>query len=192
MVCLRRKILMLLTFSFSLSILSGCVSYTPPNNVDFASVKDISEFNGVYRNRGRSKREPQEEDKLNIRVVYLSSLFWHTLDKKENASIQSIEIENLNNQALVVKAIGKNGVEKEGFFVKGRDFELSSGKIHLAQNLGIPYPIVGLGYKSFYLGLDLRRDGKYKESTTVAGLVFLVLPIAITGTEEIRFERIVK
>jgi hypothetical protein len=190
MPCFRFSMLMLLASLFSILSISGCVSSKPPNNVDFAVVEGIGEFAGTYQNRGRGEKKPEEEDRINIRVVYLSSLLFPTLEKKLNSSILKVEIKKLTEESLAVKAMGINGVVKEGIFIKGKDFELSSGQIYLKHQFGVPLPIVGVGYKKSYLGIDQHGDGKYKESTTAVGLLALIIPIALSGTEEIRFERI--
>ena len=172
--------------------MAGCFSGKPPENVDFAVVKSIDEFNGVYGNRGRREADPKIED-MGRKPYHLclSMFLWPDEKWETHKAIQRIEIKSLDADTLSIKGIGESGVLKEGLFVKGKDFELSStGRIVLPWRMGVPLPIVGIGAKQVELGLDLRGDGKYKEHLSVAGLFALLIPIAATGTEEARFERL--
>ena len=180
------RFLIFLPLLLIIMIMTGCASYTPPNNVEFAVVDNIGDFCGTYKNQGISEKD----DAPNRQIFYLSALIWNTPYMKSDASITMVTINRLDENSLTIKAIGKNGVEKEKIFVRGKDFELENGRIFLKSGWGVPLPIVGIGYKSSYLGLDLRKNGKFKERTTVAGLLALIFPIALSVSGEVRFERI--
>lgn len=162
--------------------LSGCASY-PPDNVDFTHVKDLDEFCGTYRNAGQTANACYK--------MYLSYFFWFDIKPEEHKHIESVKISRKGDGAILVSAIENGNVTHEKTFVEGKDFELASdGTIKLRGFFGVPVPVVGVAYKSEYVGIDLRRDGKYKSRTTLAGLVALLIPLAWTGTDEVRFERL--
>ena len=180
------KLLSMLFLLAALMSMTGCASYVPPDNVDFAVVNDIGDFCGTYANQGIGEKS----DAPNKRIIYLSSLFWPALDNKQNALISKVEISRFDGNSVFVRAIGANGVEKEAAFVRGRDFDLENGRICLSRQWGLPSPIVGIGYKTSYIGLDVRKDGKYKERTSAAGLLALLIPFAASVSGEVRFERL--
>lgn len=162
--------------------LSGCSS-CPPDNVGFAQVKDLNEFCGTYRNAGQTGNAQYK--------VYLSYFFWSDIKPEEHKRIESVKISRKTDGAILVSGIENGNVTHERTFVEGKDFDLDSdGTIKIRGFFGVPLPVVGIAYKSEYIGIDLRKDGKYKSRTTLAGLVALLIPLAWTGTDEVRFKRL--
>ena len=181
---MEKQISKVVYLSFLLLIICGCHA-VPPDNVEFSQIINIKELEGVYNNYG--------EGEPNTRFVYLSQLIWQREEGLKHFSVQSVEVKAVNDKTLLVKAVGENGeIMKEGLFIEGKDFKLSSGYIPTPGQFGFPYPIIGISYENSDLGIDTRKDGKYKVRTTSAGLLALLIPVALTGTEEFRFMRMKK
>jgi hypothetical protein len=168
-------------------LVSGCSYHSvPPDNVDFLSVESLREFEGVFRNLGErdSDRPP----------VYLSSLIWKS-NNINHSAVTAVEVTVLDEETLVVKALRDGSIEKEGTFVRGRDFRIHRGRIQLIKrwalfNYGAGDVLVGPRYENSELGLDAKGDGKFSSHGAGAGLIFLLFPFAFTGTEEVRFIRL--
>jgi len=168
-------------------ILSGCFFKTPPpGNLPFKQVKDISVFDGTYKNLGLTNDDAKR---------YLSGLIWPK-DKLDHASILTIEVKSNPDKTLIIKAHGVDKVIKEEILVEGRDFKLNKeGKILLTDEAHFvgaePGEAMVGGYTIFQeLGLDQAGHGKLHEKFSTAGLVFMVLPVAMHVGLEVRFERI--
>jgi hypothetical protein len=185
----RRILAGCLQLAAALTLLSACsFSQAPAGNVDFARLTRLDDFNGRFLNHG--------EGAPGTNPVPLSSIIWPAGDSHLNhAEIVSIEVQAIGETALQVRAIGAHGPLREQVFVAGRDFNLVDGRIriHRAFNLlsgGAGDPLVGPRYEELEIGLDEAGHGKYKSSFTGAGLVFLMVPVAVSGTDEVRFPRI--
>ena len=174
-----------LTCAVLVFLMEGCVLSIPKDNVDFAPVNDMKSFCGKYRNLGvkRSIAGEKSQD------FYLSSV-WFKLTGKENASISEVEIKILSEDSLQIRAVGQNGVAMEKVIVKDKDFTLEDGKIRVSSEWGVPLPIVGLGRSEIYFGIDQQDNGKYREKAFAVGALALVIPMVISGSEGIVFERI--
>jgi hypothetical protein len=166
--------------------MSGCVSFVPPDNSPFAVIHEIKDLDGTYYNAGIGR----PSDAPNARVPCLSQIIWRNDKEINHKEISSIQVKAIDEKSLSIKAIGKNGIIKEDIFQMDKDFSLSTGRIPFNSIWGVPLPIVGIGYQSSEIGIDQRKDGKYKESTTVIGLFALLIPLFISGSEEFRYGRI--
>ena len=173
-------------FIFFALMISGCISSGPANNVGFSQIEGIEDLEGIYRNLG--------EASPGSGPFYLSKIIWPKDEELDHKNIENIEVRKITSEALTVKAITNGAVKKETIYVKGKDFKISGGRISLNVGGGIAglkggEPLVGPYYESAELGLDSSGHGKYRQNFATAGLVYLFLPIAIGGNEDVRFVR---
>ena len=165
----------------------GCSSTAPHENQPFKEIADISELAGVYENKG--------DGGGGQRSIFLSKILWPKDGQLEHEEVKLIKVEKVSDQALLVQGIGQELVRKKSMFVLGRDFELTAGSIRLHSEAGIAglksgEPMVGLYAGGSKIGLDAQGHGKFQSSGTAAGLVFLVVPMAVSGSQEVRFRRV--
>lgn len=170
-------------------LLGGCISSGPTDNVDFGKIETIRGLEGVYRNLG--------EREQGAFPIHLSEVIWPKTGGIAHAAITTIEVKLLNPNTLEVRASSKDGVEKEDTFVDGKDFEIHSGRIRLKQSFRIAGfrsgdLIVGPLYEREELGIDRKGHGKLSKQGGFVGLVVMLIPMAIGGSEEVRFIRIDK
>jgi len=168
-------------------LLGGCVTSGPSDSATFGHIEAIGDLEGTYRNLG--------EGGGGTRPVYLSALIWPDAADIDHAAVVAVEVKASGSDTLCVKALGKDGTEKEGAFVEGKDFVVDAGRIRLKQVAGIAgfkvgEPLVGPYYESIEIGLDERGHGKYRQRFSAAGLAFLVIPIAVDGSDEVLFVKI--
>ncbi len=170
----------------------GCSIYGPENNADFNQINKIQDLEGVYRNLGEQDRRADS-----LVQVYLSSIIWSGTESLDHKAIDSVEVRALDDTTLVAKAHSGSAIIKSSLFVRGKDFEIHSGKIHIQRGMvpSVAYPpgnpVIGVIYQDINLGLDKDGHGKYRTETAIVGLVFLI-PMAVGGHEDIRFVRISK
>jgi hypothetical protein len=181
---MHSKIKLLLT---GFVLIGGCVSVGPTNNVGFGRIERIEDLEGIYNNLG--------EASSGSGPFYLSKIIWPKDDELDHKNIETIEVRKVTNEILKAKAVTNGAVKKETTYVKGKDFEISGGRIRLNIGGGIAglkggEPLVGPYYESAELGLDTSGHGKYRHSFATAGLAYLFLPIAIGGDEDVRFVRL--
>lgn len=170
-------------------LLGGCITTGPTDNVGFGKIETIKELEGVYQNLG--------EREQGAPPIYLSQVIWPKTGGIAHAAIATIEVRSMSPSTLMVRASSKDGVEKEDTFVEGKDFEIHSGRIRLKQSFRIAGfrsgdPIVGPLYERAELGLDRTAHGKFRTQGGFVGLVYMLIPLAIGGNEEVRFVRIDK
>jgi hypothetical protein len=170
-------------------LLNGCISSGPTDNVGFDKFETIRELEGIYQNLG--------EREQGAPPVYLSQVIWPKTEGIAHAAITAIEVRLLSPNTLGVRASSKDGVEKEDTFVEGKDFEIHSGRIRLKQSFRIAGfksgdPAVGPLYERDELGLDRKGHGKLSKQGGFVGLVYMLIPMAIGGYEDVRFVRIDK
>jgi hypothetical protein len=181
---------------FLVATLSGClvVNEVPKENVEFAAKPDTRDFKGVYRNAG----DPNG---------YLSQLIWgehgYIIDnsgkKTLHREIELIEVLS-KEDTLTVRAIKDECVIYQQDYVVGRDFTLSDGRIILKRRFhplsregdegGHGDALVGPSYEKIELGLDAKGDGKYRSQGYFAGMVFMLVPMALGGTTDVRFVKL--
>ena len=175
----------LLGLTVATLLLQGCIYARPFGNAPFADIKSIAELEGVYRNLG--------EQKQGSTPIYLSGLIWP--ERKDHASVSTIEVNALDGKTLLVRAHGSAGVLKEEQFVEGRDFELRSGRILLKKQVGFigliesEAHMAGPTYEQEEIGLDGRGHGKLTRRQAIVGLVMMI-PMAMGVREDVRFVRV--
>jgi hypothetical protein len=163
--------------------LSCAFSKAPKDDAGFSAVKDLESLAGCYRNRGEGEA-----------VRYLSAVIWPK-EPLAHEQISAIKVVFEEPRSLRVAALGGEGTIREGIFVEGTDFHLTSGRIQTQSDTmaSFAYPagnvFIGAGHQSQSLGLDTRGDARMQESATFAGTAFLVIPIAGNIRDAFRFPR---
>ncbi|WP_157671778.1 hypothetical protein [Desulfuromonas soudanensis] len=167
--------------------LSSCAYHSEPkNNRDFQKVSNLSEFEGIYKNKGNPSG-------------YLSQIIWNDFklgndDKIDHETIEFIEVIASDN-SLIVKAITNGCTSYEKSYNEGKDFKITDGKITIRREAyllsrGSGDVVVGPSYEQLTLGLDTSKHGKSKRSEYVAGLVLFILPVSVSDTRETEYERV--
>lgn len=177
------KFIYLISFIF----LVGCTSIGPANNAGFDSIETLKDLEGVYNNL--SEGSPK------FNGFYLSRIIWPNDYKLDCKIVETIEVRTLNDSSLKIKAFGKNKLMKEEILIEGKDFNLSGGTITLSSSMSVAgfksgEPLLGTHSESVTLGVDTDGNGKYRESTSVVGLAYMFLPIAISENKDVRFKKI--
>ena len=179
---IKRAICLLLIFC------SGCVFISAPkDNVGFSRVKGIHSLEGCYQNQG-------EGENVNL-PRFLSAIIWPE-SKLNHREIELIRVVAIDDRTLKVTAESRETITQESLFVEGKDFHVSSGQIKVKSEpiISLAYPagnvFIGVAYASQVIGIDDRGDGKLKETTTLAGTAFIVIPLAGHGRDSFRFKRI--
>lgn len=167
----------------------GCISYGPSKVTDFGCIQSLQDIEGVYQNRG--------EREQGTAPIYLSAIIWPNRTEINHSAVTAVEVTVTVSNTITVRALREDGIEKEDTFVEGKDFELRSGRVRLKRKAGITglrtgEPLVGSYLESVELGLDTEGHGKYKQQISAAGLAYLVIPVAVTGSDEVKFVRIGK
>jgi len=177
-------------------LLSACVisrggGFAPHNNIDFVSVKKLSELDGVYR--GISDES----------VGHSGGKIWEGIgkiiwphDRTLHTNIARVEIRAQGEDKLLVKAFDYKGLErKQQVFVKCHDFDFTGGRIKFRRgNLVLQDhedPLIGPDVTTVEMGIDKNRNGKVIITFSGTG-VFMIVPAAINQTTELRFQRIVE
>lgn len=167
----------------SAMFLTGCMSTGPAVNYDFNRIEKLSALDGVYKNKG----DPNG---------LLSATIWP--GKTAGVSLPHSDIDfvevNSTENTLVAKAIKNECIFHEQRYVLGQDFKIDDGNIVIVTDFraltrGPGDVMVGPSYQKMILGIDTRGNGKSKDSFRAAGLIFMIFPIAFSGTTEIKFER---
>ncbi len=169
-------------------LLNGCFSSSEPtDNASFDKIETLKTLEGVYHNLGEGEQGQSP--------VYLSEVIWPKIVGIPHALITTIDVRLLSPNSLGVRAKSKVGVEKEGTFVEGTDFEIHSGRIRLKHSVGSGGDINPVLYGPYYerheLGLDTKGHGKLRRQDGFVGLL-MVMPMAGVTSEEVRFVRIDK
>jgi hypothetical protein len=85
---------------------------------------------------------------------------------------------------------------KEGTYAAGKDFELKSGRLRLNRDFGVHAtsehedPFLGIENRTVEIGLDERGQGKFKRVDTFVGVAYLIVPLAVRESREVRFLRL--
>lgn len=172
---------------------AGCsFSSVPPDNLAFASVTDLRQLDGRYRNRG--------EGEPGAAPLFLAALVFPTQTALDPASVEVLEVRATGPATLAVRAEDAQGaVVAAGEFVAGRDFTFDEGRVRISQRCALlsyspesapDDPLVGPRSESVELGIDLHGQGKYRSRFMAVGLVYLIVPVAFRDVREVRFERI--
>jgi hypothetical protein len=178
----------IISFSiFYVVLMTSCVMFTsPPDNKGFYEITSLYDLEGKYSNEG-------EASNLHGGNPYLSQFIWNSDITLNHDQIDTIEVKALNVKTILVNAYIKNDIRKSATFVEGTDFELNNGKLTLTREAGVYQEgsiIVGPYYENIEIGIDKRGDGKYRQKYLVAGLAYLVLPVAVGGRDDFRFKRL--
>ena len=168
--------------------LTGCSASKPAHNVGFGAARSLRELDGTYRNLG-------ETDPRHTRNEYLSGIIWPGLGEAEHPAIRTIVVTALGDTALSVVARDSSGVAREQTFIRGKDFEFNDGRLRLKTvwKNSLKEPEAGGLFfvrTTQELGVDKKGQGKFKKRDVVAGAAYLVVPIAYTESDEVRFIRI--
>jgi len=169
-------------------IAQGCVTSGPPANVGFKQASELEEFEGVYRNAG--------EVKEGYPKTYLSALIWPDSNGVPHETVSRVEVRGAEKNALNVRAWMDTVLIREQTFARGKDFDVKEGRLLIRHHVGAHAnnksgdPFLGFEGHTVELGLDRRGEGKSRETTQFAGLVYLVMPIAMSEAREARFVRI--
>ena len=175
-------------------LIAGCAFHSEPEgNQEFHQISQLPELAGVYKNKGNPSG-------------YLSWIIWPDIkqirpDIKEiinadtgHEDIEFIEVIPKDN-SLIVKAISNGCSIYDKTYILDRDFKISDGKIvihreaHLLTRGGGDV-LLGPSYEDITLGLDTGKHGKSRSSGYGAGLVFMMVPVAISDISDIRYERV--
>lgn len=167
---------------------AGCASSKPAHNVGFERAQSLRGLDGTYRNLG-------EVDPKYEHSEYLSAIIWPRLDASQHPAITTIAVHAMGDTAFNVVARDRSGIAKEQTFVRGKDFEFSSGKVHLKSAWSNNLKETEQGgiffvHTSKELGVDRKGQGKFKKNETVVGAAYLVVPIAAGLSDEVRFVRV--
>jgi hypothetical protein len=169
-------------------LIAGCSFHSAPaDNVEFRGVVALQEFEGRFTNLGEVEGE-------GAAPVYLSAQIWPKEPAMAHDTITAVEVWAENEDTLLVRALRQDAVARESRFVLGKDFQLREGRIQLNSdwallNEGAGDPLVGPRYSRAELGLDTRGNAKYRSQGAAAGLIFMMLPVALSLSEEVRFVR---
>ncbi len=171
------------------TLLIGCVtSNRPTDSVGFGSITSLHQLEGIYRNQGETGESGEGGTGY---IYYLSVILWPD-EKLDHTVVKTIEVRAVDEKQLVVKAYAGTKLIREEIYVEGKDFSIDSGRIVVKRKLGLATQgAAGPVYERAELGLDLRGHGKYKRTSTFAGIVLLI-PLAMSETDEVRFVRLAK
>lgn len=183
---MRLHIAILLIFA----LLSACVTTAPLNNSPFSAIDNIGQLEGAYKNKGDGG--PTEKVSL-----YLSRVLWPDEKTLNHESIDIIEVKKQTEDTLIVNALQGSATVKTAKFTYGKDFKIEEGIIVLKSEVNIAgfkagEPLVGFYAGGTQIGLDEKGHGKFHSSGTAAGLAYMFLPIAVSGSQDVRFYRIGK
>lgn len=111
--------------------------------------------------------------------------------KKVFGSLKMSEINASNENQQVVYTVKSRMVQtimRRGVVTIHPNAEAHEAAALMAKRKIGALPVVQ--FESVELGLDKKGNGKYQQEGATAGLVFLILPIAIGSNDEIRFIRL--
>jgi len=167
-------------------VLAGCVgsrSDRLPPDTRFRAITATADLRGDFSNQGTSAN--REWHPLLSDVLFLPA----TLQEPPSA----IRFSSPAPAVLRCEALVDARVVARRDFVEGRDFRLADGRLRLAGTLGesgIMEGGVGVSTEINRLGLTEQGDIVLTCTSSGAGLMLLVVPLAITAVEEARFERL--
>lgn len=175
-VSMEKKFIILLLFL----TLWGCSRHiAPENNKDFQRSTELSHIAGTYKNFG----DPTGS---------LSNILWG--DEVPHGGIELIQV-SVYGKHVVVNAIKNECVFYSQEYIEGKDFKIKQGKITLNKDVailsrGAGDPLAGPSIHTIELGLDTEGHGKYQSREYLAGLIFMMVPVAGSDTTDIRFTRV--
>ncbi len=176
-------------FLILMLFVSGCSYYTgPAEKVQTIENIRIEDLTGLYINAG----DPSG---------YLSQFIWG--EDRLHANVIRSDIEHHQITMIQVLATGNNVdieavyngcVAHHNTYIQGKDFEINNGKIllHTENHLlsrGGDDPLLGPSSQKVFLMLDINGNGIYRDESFAAGLVYLIIPVAVSNLSEIRFKK---
>lgn len=165
-------------------IVSGCASHRPENNSTFAEINNLQQLEGTYRNLGESQP--------GTGPFYLSAILWPGETRKYHSDIVTIQVTAIGDKRAFLRGFGKNGIIREAVYEEGKDFFFDSGRIRIKRKTtDSGQGVAGVGYETAEIGIDAQGHGKYSQTSTFAGVVYLI-PVAWHQKDEVRFLRIGK
>lgn len=179
--------------AFFIILVSGCVSHSGPEaNAGFYQISQLSELEGVYKNKGSPSGFLSQKIWPDISKIF-PGIKVMTIDTGHE-DIEFIEVITKDN-LLDAKAIRNGCSVYKRTYVLGRDFEFSDGKVVLHREAhllsrGSGDVLAGPSYEDITIGIDTGKHGKSRSTAYAAGLIFMVLPVAISETKDIRYERV--
>jgi len=169
-------------------LLAGCVMSTKPaGDTGFDTKATLRAFAGCFANVGEGGDGGAS--------TRLSGIIWPgtVVDHKD---VDVVRVDAEGTDVLHVSAIAAGHVTHESRFVEGRDFTLVDGQIklksHVVGSTGTEpgNPAIGVGSEAITLGLDKVGNGREIYSANFVGTAFLVFPVAMHGTDAVRFKRL--
>ena len=188
----------------SIYLISCSTSTKPHNNKEFANISELKKYEGIYINKG----DPSEF--LSQKLWTYAPELWQSgyvkklrkafplkpitatrnveFNRIVHGNIKFIKVEVVNNKAIV-KAVSKNNcyLFKKTYY-ENIDFSIKNGRIILNQPKGNSI-VVGLNTNERALGLDADGNGKFKQSGASVGLAYMIFPVAVGGSTEIKFRK---
>jgi len=168
-------------------VLPGCVE-TGSTREDFAPLSSLTPLAGVYRNRGEGPtRSPAP--------VLLSRLLWPEDVQLPHEQVETIAVEVVGTRTLRVTAQTREGVRKTAEYTLGRDFRWEGGQLWLHPRRGVAgfrsgEPMLGTTTEGVTLGLDREGHGKARQTASATGMAFLVVPLHVGATTDVRFAKL--
>lgn len=172
-------------FVIPAALLFGCVSTKPSNDFGFTDAISLAAFDGCYENRGETGKGAGPR--------FLSRTIWPKV-KLPDKDIDAVQVNIIGNTAVRITAFSVHQVVRQDTFVEGKDFSFRSGQITISRAFGSAAteagnPFIGAGVGSTTLGVDAAGNGRSVDSALFAGTAFLVIPIAGSVNDIVRFNR---
>lgn len=173
----RAALLLLLLLTFP-----GCSYRSAPETVvPPAAMKSLDAVAGTYENRG----DPEGR---------LSQLLFTGSDQLDHDAIDAVRVRVADGN-VTVTALSRQCTVLEKTYAPGRDFQFIDGNIVLHEDFsaltrGGDDPLLGPSHEKAVIGLDQNGDGLYRSESQAAGMVFLLIPAAVSAATEIRFKRL--
>jgi hypothetical protein len=160
----------------------------PRKELNFTQITSLDQIIGVYKNQGDPKG-------------YFSESIWGSdyLLGDHGKKIYHDEIDFIKvsskNKIVLVNAIKANCIIYSRIYVYDQDFKIINGKILLKKEIhpltrGNDDAVVGPSYELTEIGLDTEGEVKYSRKVYGAGLVYLIIPIALREDVIIKFIKI--
>ncbi|WP_341706855.1 hypothetical protein [Halopseudomonas sp.] len=173
---------------FLSATLHGCVFNSGSEFVsDAAPIGDLAAIAGCYQNAGETEEAG--------RARYLSQLFW-VQPVAEHAAIAVIEVQVPEADRVRVLANSSEGATLQADYRQGEHFTFDGEKISLPGRWDSSFaapadnPFIGLAHSSVTLRLDRSGNGVLTEGSSIAGTAFLIVPVAGSTSDSIRFNRL--
>lgn len=172
-------------FMISTALLCGCVSTKPSNDLGFTNATSLAAFDGCYENRGETGKGAGPR--------FLSGTIWPKVELPHK-DIDAVQVSVIGSNTVRVTAFSAHQAVRQDTFVEGKDFSFRAGQITISHAFGSAAteagnPFIGAGVGTTTLGVDAAGNGRSVDSATFAGTAFLVIPIAGSVNDTVRFNR---